>query len=46
MEEREVTQRTQKRKDIRSMDYEQLQQEMVCAWREAVSRKAAVSVDA
>ena len=28
MEEREVTQRTQKRKDIRSMDYEQLQQEM------------------
>ena len=28
MEDREVTQRTQKRKDIRSMDYEQLQQEM------------------
>ena len=28
MEERKVTQRTQKRKDIRSMDYEQLQQEM------------------
>ena len=28
MEEREVTQRTQKRKDILSMDYEQLQQEM------------------